>query len=107
MAIIEEDNSCSGICLGDAEKPGPLYVYSNVNNGKPKISCKKALEEYVLDLIDQYVLQFLAITLLPCIVQLIMLVILFWRIYKFCCHKRQRNRDKENNRHRAANGMVV
>lgn len=52
---IEEQNKCSGVCNTAYKNPSdpdstvsPFYLFSNVNNGKPKISCKEAIRSSVL-----------------------------------------------------------
>ena len=95
MAKIEEENSCSGVCEAGDEKPGALYVFSNVNDGTPKNSCKQAIRTHVIGNIDHFSNLLVAIAFLASLMQLIMVVILFFRCYKFCTRKRRRQKEKE------------
>ena len=94
MAKIEEQSACSGVCVDKVEQPGSLYLYSNVNDGTPMHSCKAALRDYVMTCINNFAELLFIVTLLTCFVQGIMLLILFWRIYKFCCRRKQRKNEK-------------
>lgn len=52
---IEVDNKCSGICSAayndltvSDQNTALFYLFSNVNNGRPKQSCKMPIRENVL-----------------------------------------------------------
>jgi len=103
MAKLEEDFSCSGVCEGGEEKPGPLYVFSNVNDGTPKSSCKQAIRTHVIGNIDHFTHLLIAIAFISSLVQFVLVLILLFRCYKFCTRKRKRSKEKK----RANKGMVV
>jgi len=81
MAQIEEANACSGICSDGTDQPGPIYVFSNVNDGVPESSCIAALRDYVLGNVEMFVYMLVLVACMACLVQLTMIGILFWRIY--------------------------
>ena len=45
FALIEEEHVCSGICNGVNDDPLDIFLFSNVNDGLPLVSCRQALFE--------------------------------------------------------------
>ena len=44
LAALEDAHTCSGICRGiDDDKPLDLFVFANLNDGRPVNSCKGPL----------------------------------------------------------------
>ncbi len=84
---IEESSQCAGIC----SNPG-FYVFSNVNNGVPNITCQSALEKKLVDRVVYLLAANLSVTILTSIIQLVLYLILVKRIYTRCCKKRKEER---------------
>ena len=45
FALIEEEHVCSGICNGVNDEPLDIFLFSNVNDGLPLVSCRQGLYE--------------------------------------------------------------
>jgi len=99
----EEEHKCAGICHTNAagtEVPAPFYLWSNVNNGKPKQSCREPIGEKVVSLIETRLSLFLWLVILILVMQLAIVLTVVIRFYKyivakcFCCKRCCKKKSK-------------
>lgn len=105
---LEVENKCSGICETAYFDPTDqthdrafFYLFSNVNNGKPKISCRQPILDNVVQQATFYVYMMLSITVTSGISLISVVLVLMWP--RICKKKPGDSGRKE----RAANGMVI
>ena len=106
---IEEENKCAGVCSTAYHNPADpdsttslFYLFSNVNNGTPKDSCKEPIKESVLKtakfyLIVMYTMSGFSFVALATISGVLMNDCIKW------CRKKRETDSKQ----RAKNRMVV
>jgi hypothetical protein len=83
LRIIEETYKCAGIC----EMPD-FYIFSNVNNGKPEKTCKNGVLESLTTDINYYLYGYGAVFIITVVIQLILYILLAYRVYLHCCKKK-------------------
>ena len=87
---VEEEYQCSGVC----SNPG-FYVFSNVNNGKPKTTCKDAIVEKLNEATTMVLASNVLVTGVTALIQLILYIIFVNQIFQKCCKKCCQNLKKQ------------
>jgi len=106
---LEEDTECSGICDGLDDSPYEFFLFSNVNNGEPKVTCRSSLSAKI----DQHIWFFRKLYLVAIVLTGIMLglltLLLLCSIHIYCKKKcgRKGPTAKQIKNNRAKNGMVL
>ena len=111
FAEVEEANKCAGICTVAYINPVDIestvsrfYLFSNVNDGIPKMSCKEPIKHDVLREAKFYIYVCYGIALAT----FVSLVIIFGVLLKPCISKCKSKDDKnKGNQQRSGNRMVV
>lgn len=81
-----------------------FYLFSNVNNGKPKMSCKEPIKRDVLAEAKFYIMICYGIAL----ASFVSLMIIFGVLMKQCISKfRGKSNNGGDSKKRAGNGMVI
>ena len=105
---LEEDFECSGICTGIEDDPLSLYVFSNVNNGSPKVTCKEPLSELIDSHIGFFLGVFMVVAAMTGIMLSLLVLLLVCQIWLYCRRKCcKKKADKKDKKKRANNGMVL
>ena len=106
---IEDANKCAGICSVGYMNPNDVngtralfYLFSNVNNGKPKMSCKVPVMNSVLKEVSFYTYTLYAFAFASFVALSSLIGILLSK-----CINCKQNKASELKKERAANGMVV
>ena len=104
MAQVEERFKCSGICAKQQPKLS-FYLFSNVNNGWPRRTCKKPIYKTLRTMANFYFLRVASIAAFAIIVLIFFSVMLLYRIKQVCCCNK--GETVKGPKKRANNGMVI
>ena len=113
FAEVEEQHICSGICNGVSDEPLDIFLFSNVNDGLPLVSCRVGLHEQIRNNIWYFEKVYLVVIIMSGVMIGLLGLILFCQCFlccrQKCCKKGSRaDADKKNaKKRRAANGMVA
>ena len=106
LAELEDVHSCAGICNNLDEKPFDYYLFSNINDGVPQRSCKKAIGTVIEDHIAYFQTIYTIIYIISASVMVILVLLIICQTWLYCRNKCKGNKNKPQ-RQRAANGMVL
>ena len=107
LAALEDAHTCSGICRGiDDDKPLDLFVFANLNDGRPVNSCKGPLSDLVEEHIEDFSMLYLVGAGMSGTMLGLLILILVCQIWLFCRKKCGRPAALKKKK-RADNGMVV
>ena len=107
LAALEDAHTCSGICRGiDDDKALDLFVFANLNDGRPVTSCKGPLSELVEEHIGDFSMLYLVGAAMSGTMLGLLVLLLVCQIWLYCRKKCGRP-DRLKKKKRAQNGMVV
>ena len=110
FAMIEEEHVCSGICNGVNDEPLNIFLFSNVNDGLPLVTCRLALFEEIENNIWYFHKVYLTVLVMSGIMIGLLGLMLFCQCFLCCrrkCCKKGAKQGAKNSKKRAENGMVV
>ena len=94
MAAIEESNECSGgLCSSNPNTTLPTYLFSNVNDGVPTLSCHPFVKELILGNISFYRLGFVLTLSITVVANCIYTLIFLRRLWKLCCNRKKKDKS--------------
>ena len=74
------------------------YIFSNINDGLPKKSCRESLDELISNNLKSYLLGFVVTLCEALLTTTTYMLIILVKLYKKCCSKKdkQKKREKED-----------